>query len=68
MKLLNNFGMRTKSGARWRLAPARVELLDESGNVLGVVAMARSTRVIGAGAETVYLQRDSQPEQLRQSA
>ena len=51
----------------WR-APSRVELFDDHGDLLGVVLMARSARVVGPGAETVYLQREVQPERLRQSA
>ncbi len=51
-----------------RYMPTSVELFDAVGNLLGAVVMARTDRLVGPGAETVYLRRDTQPERLRQTA
>ena len=68
MKSIRNIRVdaRRKRGG-WR-APSHVELFDDHGDLLGVVLMARSAKVVGPGAETVYMRRDVQPERLRQSA
>ena len=68
MNRITRSGFDARRRARRWLAPGRVELFDGEGNLLGVVLMARTERVVGAGAETVYLQRERQPERLRQSA
>ena len=48
--------------------PSRVDLFDAAGHYLGAVLMARTPAVVGAGAETVYLNRNVEPERVRQTA
>jgi len=68
MKVINGTAQGTRRTKRGWMAPSRVELFDDEGRLLGVILMARTTQVAGAGAETVYLHREIQPERLRQSA
>ena len=66
VRIVSGAAMRRRN--QRRSAPARVEIFDAAGNFLGAVLMARSDRLFGPGAETVYLRRDTQPERLRQTA
>ena len=68
MKVIGGFAPVKRRDRTSRIAPGSVELFDDNGELVGVVWLAHNRRVVGAGAETVYLHREAQPERLRQSA
>lgn len=68
MKMITGSATEARRRRRGWMVPSRVELFGDDGQLLGVVLMARTGRIAGPGAETVYLQREAQPERLRQSA
>jgi hypothetical protein len=66
VKMMSSAAIRRNNQRRF--AAGSVELFDEAGHCLGAVLMVRTDRLVGPGAETVYLRREAQLERLRQTA
>ena len=60
VEVISSAAIRRKNQRRF--AAGSVELFDDAGKLVGAVLMARTDRLVGPGAETVYLRRDAQPE------
>lgn len=61
MSYANMYGVPQRPNDTRRVLPQEYELYDDQGKRIGTVELARTARVAGQGAETVFLHRIGAP-------